>query len=149
MDLGGPDRVMEAGPARYGAPAQARLDTYPYGPLPDTPERSYEWMDDTEKEQAMEKADSTANEKPAPVDWRSLSSDELDEIVAGARTVWRKPTTALTAEQQIVLRCMEIVGPDISPAAHSPKGRKLFRDTVDGLIARVTTGNWPDTNEKR
>lgn len=50
----------------------------------------------------------------------------------------------LTADQQIVLKCMEIVGQEMSSASLSPKGRKLFRDTVDELIHRATTGEWPE-----
>ena len=91
-----------------------------------------------QKECAMETPDDAEANALHGLD--GFSAEELSAVLRAADD----PPTALTAEQQITLKCMEIVGEDMSPAGLSPKGEKLFRDTVEYLITRVTTGNWPD-----
>ena len=165
MTLDPEEGVMEAGPARYGAVAQGNMETPDtiipsvFDPaLPDdrypafTPRRPiHEIMDDIityrqERDRIVSKLDHLNFELSGANGPREEAMDRDDWSPTGTKTGAANPPTALTADQQITLRCMEIVGQEMSSASLSPKGRKLFRDTVDELIARVTTGNRPDTN---
>ena len=62
-----------------------------------------------------------------------------------------RPPTALTSEQHIRWACLRIGEAAIAEAARSDNpNRGLSRDqtyaVIDGMVAYVTTGNWPDTN---
>ena len=118
MNLDPDERVLEAGPARYGATAQAS-------------------MEKLMKECGMEMPDGTA----VP------GTGGIAEVEALHRMV-NPPTELTAEQQIRLgcLRIASATYDAICMAGREPADSEEFQAGIKDAVAYVTTGNWPDTN---